>query len=211
MARVFGEEVRSIRFFRGKMLPFNGVEFYVARSGWSKQGGFEIYVHDTDLAEPLWDELFAQGEHLKVRPGCPNGIERIEAGLLSYGSDMTEQDNPFECGLDVFLDLDADIESLSLPALKAMADTQTRQLIGFIFDDPVDFPSVANTIGGFDVMDGKDLVGEIRSQTWSPRYKKHLAMAIVQKSWRADRSHVEIAGQQGRIVDLPFSQENLQA
>ena len=44
MARVFGERVREIRFFRGEMLEFQGVEMYVARSGWSKQGGFEIYL-----------------------------------------------------------------------------------------------------------------------------------------------------------------------
>ncbi|MBT8115001.1 MAG: dimethylsulfoniopropionate demethylase [Arenicella sp.] len=211
MARVFGEEIRSIRFFRGMMLAFNGVDFYVARSGWSKQGGFEIYVHDTSLAEPLWDELFSQGTDLNVRAGCPNGIERIEAGLLSYGSDMTEQENLFECGLDAFIDLNADIESLSLPALRAMADRQTRQYVGIVFDNPVDFSSVANTIGGFDVLDGDRVTGEIRSQTWSPRYKKHLAMAIVQKSWLAGRSQVEIAGQQGKIVDLPFSKDSLQA
>ena len=102
MARVFGESVRDIRFFHGKMLAFQGVEMYVARSGWSKQGGFEIYLHQAELAEPLWDELFEQGKDYNVRAGYPNGTERIEAGLLSYGSDMDEHDNPLECGLGVF-------------------------------------------------------------------------------------------------------------
>jgi len=46
MARVFGETVRDIRFFRYKRLAFRGTSFIVARSGYSKQGGFEIYVED---------------------------------------------------------------------------------------------------------------------------------------------------------------------
>ena len=211
VARVFGEESRSIRFFRGKMLSFNGEEFYVARSGWSHQGGFEIYVHDSALGEPLWDALFAAGEDLNVRAGCPNGLERIEAGLLSYGSDMNEHDNLFECGLDSFIDLDADIESLSLPALRAMADKQTRQPMGILFNEPVDFASVANQAGGFDVEHHGQVVGEIRSQAWSPRYKKHLAMGIFQKAYLDQHSSVEIAGQLGDYCGLPFKQDDLQA
>ena len=43
-AKVFGESVREIKFFRYKKLSFLDTKFVVARSGWSKQGGFEIYV-----------------------------------------------------------------------------------------------------------------------------------------------------------------------
>jgi dimethylsulfoniopropionate demethylase len=211
VARVFGEECRSIGFFRGKMLPFMGVDIYVARSGWSKQGGFEIYLHDVTLAEPLWDELFAKGQDLNVGPGSPNGIERIEAGLLSYGSDIDEHNNPFECGLDSFLDMDADIESLSLPALKAMAGQQQQKLVGLIFDEFVDFSEVANTVGGFHVQDGDNIVGEVRSQTWSPRYKKHLAMAMVKTEYLNNNSTITIAGQESSVHELPFNLEVLAA
>ncbi len=44
MARVFGETVRAIRFFRFGVYQFEGRDLVVARSGYSKQGGFEIYV-----------------------------------------------------------------------------------------------------------------------------------------------------------------------
>ena len=158
----------------------------------------------------MWDELFSQGQDLNVGPGSPNGIERIEAGLLSYGTDMDEHDNPLECGLGVFLDLDADIESLSLPILKATADKQSRQSIGIIFDQQVDLSPAANAIGGFDVFDGDQIVGEIRSQVWSFRYKKHLAMAIVDKAFLQDRSSIVIAGQTGQLHNLPFSQHALE-
>src|SRR6056297_1590431 len=55
MARVFGDAVRGIRFFRFGHFDFRGRDMVVARSGYSKQGGFEIYVNSSDMGMPLWD------------------------------------------------------------------------------------------------------------------------------------------------------------
>ena len=173
VVRVFGRDVLDIGFFRGKMLPFMGVDIYVARSGWSKQGGFEIYLHDALLAEPLWDTLFIQGADLNVGPGSPNGIERVEAGLLSYGSDMNETHTPLDCGLDSYIDFDADIESLSLPVLKELQGQQSVKLVGLVFPFQADLSSLANVQGGYDVVVDGVRVGEISSQVWSLRYEKH--------------------------------------
>ncbi len=71
VARVFGDALHDIRFFRYALPPFEGRDLVVARSGYSKQGGFEIYVEGADPAERLWDALFAAGEDLAVRAGCP--------------------------------------------------------------------------------------------------------------------------------------------
>jgi len=90
MARVFGDAVRDIRFFRFGLFEFQGRSLVVARSGYSKQGGFEIYVEGGDIGMPLWHALFEAGKDLDVHAGCPNAIERIEGGLLSYGNDMTD-------------------------------------------------------------------------------------------------------------------------
>jgi dimethylsulfoniopropionate demethylase len=49
MARLFGDSVREIGFFRFRRLPFQKHEMVVARSGWSKQGGFEIYLDRAEL------------------------------------------------------------------------------------------------------------------------------------------------------------------
>ena len=68
MARVFGEAVRDIRFFRYQRLAFEGHEFIVARSGWSKQGGFEVYVDSISVGQALYDKLFSVGKDLDVRP-----------------------------------------------------------------------------------------------------------------------------------------------
>ena len=202
VARVFGDEVRKIRFFRSLMLEFKGTEMMVARSGYSKQGGFEIYLNDESLAEPLWDELFRLGADLNVKAGGPNLIERIESGLLSYGNDMTDAHTPFECGLDAYIDLDADIESLSLPSLRAIAGKHENLLVGLMFDQPME-------IEGGDITIDARRVGIISSHVWSPRYRKHLALAMMKRNYLADHSTVEINGLQGTFCDLPFAVNTL--
>ena len=197
MSRVFGPRVRDIRFFGWRMLPFQGAEFMVMRSGYSKQGGFEIYLDDAALAEPLWDELMDKGQDLGVRAGGPNLIERIEGGLLSYGNDMNRNDNPFECGLDAYIDLDVDTGAMSLEALRAIRGRQRKQLMGLVFERPMIFDK-------FDIEDGGEIVGDIRSHCWSPRYRRHLAMAMFERRFldRADR--VSLDGDEASIVTLPF-------
>ena len=201
-ARVFGEEVRSIKFFHGKMLSWNGEEIYVARSGWSHQGGFEIYLHKGELGEALWDELFEKGEDLDVGPGSPHGTERLEACLLSYGSDMNEHETPFECGLDSYLNLDAQVDSLSLPALRELAGKQTKKLMGVLFDEPVDVSDNFNIQGGYDLIVDGVVVGEARSQTWSFRYKKYMMYAMFDLSYIRANDVITVNGPDGSIHPL---------
>ncbi len=111
VASVFGEAVREIKFFRFAPLAFGGHQLLVARSGWSAQGGFEIYVDDAALGGELYDALMAAGEQYDIGPGCPNLIERIEAGLLTYGTDVTRADTALEAGLERYCSLDAPIDA----------------------------------------------------------------------------------------------------
>ena len=85
MTRVFGESISRLPFFRFGIFPFEGRNLVIARSGYSRQGGFEIYLDQTELGGKLWDTLWEAGKDLEVSPGCPNLIERVEGGLLSYG------------------------------------------------------------------------------------------------------------------------------
>ncbi len=203
-SRVFGEQVRDIRFFRGEWLEWRGTKQFVARSGWSKQGGFEVYLNDPALGEALWDDCFEKGADLNVGPGCPNGIERVESCLLSFGNDMDFGDNPFECGLDKFVSLDADVESLSLPALRKIAGNHEKQLVGLIFDEFTNFDS-------YRIRDNGVEVGEIRSQCWSPRYECQLAITMMNREWLGSRSSLEHEGQAASIHPIPFAKDVLES
>ena len=176
MARVFGDQVNGIRFFRYKWLDFMGHPFIVARSGWSKQGGFEIYVDDAALGQRLWDVFFEHGADLIVGPGCPNLIERVESGLLSFGNDMYFNHTPLQCGLEKFCDLHADIESMSIQALRAhKAQGVSPRLMGIVGRGLCSLPDEQG------VYSGNKQVGQITSQCLSAKYDAYLGFAMLEK------------------------------
>lgn len=90
----------------------------LARSGYSTQGGYELYFEGETGAVELWDQLTELGSELDVRAGSPCQSERVESGLLSYLSDITHDMTPFEAGLGQFCDMDSDVGCLGWSALK---------------------------------------------------------------------------------------------
>ena len=181
LARVFGEEVRSIVFFRFKKLSFKGHPLIVARAGYSKQGGFEIYLDDSSMGPSLWDACWDAGIDLNLRPGSPNLIERIEGGLMSYGNEMTRENNPFECGLERYCQLDGSVDYIGLEALKKIKGEGVRQQIrGLIFDgDPC--PPVSKA---WNVRINDELVGRVTSAIWSPRFNNNVGLGMIShKHW----------------------------
>ncbi|NOD65634.1 MULTISPECIES: dimethylsulfoniopropionate demethylase [unclassified Ruegeria] len=176
MARVFGDEVRDIRFFRYKRMVFQDTSFLVARSGYSKQGGFEIYVENGAYGMLLWNALFEAGMDLNVRPGCPNLIERIEGGLLSYGNDMTMENSPLECGLGKFCKPDEESDHIGKHALAREAATGLARQIRAISipGDPVPPARSAWPL----LKDGKR-VGQVTSAAWSPDFETNVAIGMV--------------------------------
>ncbi len=135
MSKVFGDSVTKLRFFRFDYFTLDNYRYLIAKSGWSKQGGYEVYVDDTAAGEHLFETLWTAGQEFDVHTGCPNLIERIEGGLLSYGNDMTLANNPFECGLDQYCNWKDDTEFLGRPALETMrtAGPPKQRMIGMQF------------------------------------------------------------------------------
>jgi dimethylsulfoniopropionate demethylase len=148
----------------------------VARSGYSKQGGFEIYVEGGDIGMPLWEALMKAGEDLEVRAGCPNGIERVEAGLLSYGNDMTDDNTPHECGLGRFCDTQTAIGCIGRDALLRVAkDGPVQQIRAIaIAGDPV--PPCDRV---WPLYAGDLRVGQVTSAAWSPDFRTNVAIGMV--------------------------------
>lgn len=72
MASLFGDEVRKLRFFKFGWFEFEGTRQLIARSGFSKQGGFEIYLNGSHLGEKLWDAVWQAGSTLQYSSGMPS-------------------------------------------------------------------------------------------------------------------------------------------
>lgn len=183
MAAVFGDAVREIRFFRFGWFEFQGRPLVVARSGYSKQGGFEIYVEGSDIAMPLWNALMEAGRPMDVHAGCPNGIERVEGGLLSYGNDMTEKNTPHECGLGRFCNTQTAIGCVGRDALLRVAQEGPVQQIR-----PVEIHGerVVGCDRAWPLIVGDRQVGQVTSAAWSPDFGTNVAIGMVRMThWDA--------------------------
>ena len=203
--KVFGKKIAELKFFGFDYFYFKGAKHLIARSGWSKQGGFEIYVQNTASGQKLYDHLFEVGKEFNVGPGCPNLIERIESALLSYGNDFDNNDNPFECGFDKFVNLDSDVVFLGKEKLrKIKAEGVKRKLRGIKFDAKE--ISLSNSL---DVKDEKNIkIGELRSACYSPHIGKVIGIAMINKPFWDVSQFVKIEINNkiitGKICNLPF-------
>ena len=205
MARVFGDDIASLKFFRHRKISFNGKQHTVARSGYSTQGGFEIYMDGTKNGEAIWDALFEAGQDLNVRAGCPNLIERIEGGLLSYGSDITSDTTPYEAGLGRFCKGDAAKDCIGADVLqRELENGPKRQIRGLSISGNVVPPCHTP----WPVMIEDQQIGRITSTAWSPDYNTNVAIGMIDRDfWEFGTEATVLAPDGARsaiITKLPF-------
>ena len=196
MAKLFGDEIRELKFFNN---------YFIARSGWSKQGGFEVYVEDNKAGQDLYDYLFEYGKEFNVRAGCPNLIERIESALLSYGNDFDNRDNPFEANFDRFINLESEVNFLGKEKLKKIKkEGVSRKLMGVKIDhNKIDMYCEKTLLD-----DKNNIVGHVRSAAYSPTFKKVIGIAMINKPYWDGKHQFKIDINDkiflGTVCDLPF-------
>jgi dimethylsulfoniopropionate demethylase len=194
MARVFGDNIRQLRFFRFGHFDFHGRDMVVARSGYSKQGGFEIYVEGSDIGMPLWNALMEAGRDLDVRAGCPNAIERIEGGLLSYGNDMTRENTPHECGLGRFCNTATAIGCVGRDALLRVAkEGPVKQIRAF----EIGAQSLPRCDRPWPLLAGEKQVGIVTSAAQSPDFGCGVAIGMVRMTHWDEGTELEVHTQDG--------------
>lgn len=207
-AAVFGDAVRDIRFFRFAPLQFRGHEMFVARSGWSAQGGFEIYVDDAELGAALYDAITDAGQAHDIGPGCPNLIERIEAGLFTYGTDVTSEHTALEAGLEKYCSLNTPVgafEAIGMDAIRRQSATGlTQRLCGLMIDGQ----AVPHQRDPWPVLVSSNKVGEVTSAVWSPRLNTNVAMGMLAIDHTTPATSVTVEAIDGtrtaRVVEMPF-------
>ena len=205
MEKIFGKKITELKFFGFDYFDFEGTKHLIARSGWSKQGGYEVYVQNTASGQKLYDKLFEIGKEFNVGPGCPNLIERIESALLSYGNDFDNNDNPFECGFDQYVSLNSDINFLGKEKLKQVKSKGIqKKLLG------VKINTKEISLTGSQNLYDKDnnIIGELRSACYSPHFKEVIGIAMIKKPfWESTQTFkIELNNNtfNGKVCDLPF-------
>ncbi len=85
-----------------------GCDCVISQTGFSGESGYEIYLRDSTLhAEKLWNALLEVGQKHQLMVTAPPHCRRIQAGILSWGQDMDNQHNPFQCNLGYQVSLSA--------------------------------------------------------------------------------------------------------
>ena len=203
---IFGDEVRAMPYFHFREAEVEDIPILLARSGWSKQGGFELYLRDGTRGRDLWSIVREAGAPYAIGPGCPSGIERVESGLLSFGGDTDAQTNPFEVRMGKYVHTDAPDTVIGIRALRRIAaEGAKRHQVGVTLD-------VDEHLGLFDQRppvhkEGKP-TGMMTTNTWSPRLNRNIGICLVSVEAEAgDRVTVDLPNGRrvgGQICDLPF-------
>jgi aminomethyltransferase len=206
VAALLGEDIRSIKHFRFRTIQLDDIPLVVARSGWSKQGGFELYLLDGSKGSELWQRVKQAGQPFAIGPGCPNAMERVESGLLSCGGDSDDTTNPFEVRLARYIDLDAPDDVIGIQALREIhARGVARHQLGVY----IDYPEKLGYIDRFSkVITAGEVIGKITAHAWSPRLERNIGLCLVAvKVTPGDKVTIELPDGEtvsGELTDLPF-------
>ena len=206
MRPLFGQLVDELAFYQFVETDLDGVPLVVSRTGWSGEFGYEIFLRDGSRGTWLWDRLFEAGAPFGVKAGAPNNIRRMEAGLLSYGTDMDSTMNPLELGLGRFVDLDVEDDFIGKGALLDIAESgPARGRIGLFIDGE---PIRQSPIRWWTVTDGEEHVGVVTSATWSPTLEKNIAYSVVSAEYAIPGLHLTVhhpdAPRPASTATIPF-------
>ena len=176
--KLFAGEHDNLGYYKAKETSLENIPMVIARTGWSGELSYELYLQDRKLGNSLFELVYEAAKEFNGNVIAPNNIRTIEGGLLSYGSDFGREHNPFTIGLDRLVDVDQDIDFIGKEALKKIKENGTAsKLIGVEMDgDPIDkvpehFWTVLN-------LEGKK-IGRLSRCIYSPRLKKNIGLAIV--------------------------------
>ena len=181
-----------------------GIPANVARTGYTGEDGFEVFVETARTGE-LWDAML---DAVRGVDGGPVGLGardtlRLEAGMPLYGNELDLTTTPYDAGLGRVVKLDKPNDFVGRAALeKAAADGPKRRLVGLT----VEGRGIARH--GYPVDAGDRRTGVVTSGTQSPTLGMPIAMAYVAPSDAEPGTMVAIeirdARVPARVVPLPF-------
>jgi len=189
------------KFAAGEAKTVDGVDVFVARTGYTGEDGFEIIVPEAQTVA-FWNALLAAG----VKPAGLGARDtlRLEAGMNLYGQDMDETVSPYEAALAWTVALDEGRDFTGRSVLEAQkANGVPRQMIALVMDEKGVLRHGQKVL----TANGE---GEILSGTFSPTLGKAIAFARVPAGdiplGAEGNVRVDIRGKEVpvRVVKFPF-------
>ncbi|MFF3833351.1 glycine cleavage system aminomethyltransferase GcvT [Streptomyces sp. NPDC002458] len=201
-------DLDGLKYYAGLPGTVAGVPALIARTGYTGEDGFELFV-DPAHAEQLWKALTEAGAPYGLIPcglSCRDTL-RLEAGMPLYGHELTTALTPFDAGLGRVVKFEKEGDFVGREALTAAAEraetAPPRKLVGLVAQGR------RVPRAGYPVVAGGEVVGEVTSGAPSPTLGKPIAMAYVDAAHAAPGTEgvgVDIRGthEPYEVVALPF-------
>ncbi|WP_142056768.1 glycine cleavage system aminomethyltransferase GcvT [Pseudarthrobacter sp. B4EP4b] len=183
-------------------------ELLLARTGYTGEDGFEIYIPNEDAAG-LWDALLEAGSDQGLIPAglaCRDSL-RLEAGMPLYGNELSREGNPYAAGLGPVVSLKKESDFVGRAVLAELKElgagsTSGRKLVGL--------KGLGRRAGRshYPVLKDGTVVGEVTSGQPSPTlgYPIALAYVDVEHSTPGTALDIDLRGKAEpfEVVELPF-------
>lgn len=198
--------VKTYRFVEGETAGVRGI---IARTGYTGEDGFELYV-PADSGAKVWDALMSDGVDLGVKPaglGARDSL-RLEMCYPLYGNDIDETTHPYEAGLGWVVKLKKPGPFAGREALEAAkAAGPTRKLV------PLEMTGRGIARQGYPVLNAEGAkIGEVTSGTRGPSVEKAIALAYVPVELAAVGTalSIEVRGKpvDAQVTNRPFLQRD---
>jgi len=201
-----GGDMIALRYYRAMNGDFDGTALFIARTGYTGEDGFELYI-PVAQAPVLWDAVVAAGENRGLVPAglASRDTLRLEAGMPLYGHELTRDTYPAQAGLGRVVNLAKDADFIGRSASEEGPSATAPVLVGLI--------SQGKRAGraGYDVYattDAADPAGEITSGALSPTLGYPIAMAYVAPALArlGTEVYVDVRGTRipATVASLPF-------
>jgi aminomethyltransferase len=203
-SRLTGVDLAAIRYYGIAEGVVAGIPAQIARTGYTGEDGFELFV-DADRVGEVWDALLEAGGPdglIPVGLGARDTL-RLEAGMPLYGNELDRATNPYEAGVGRVVKLGKPGDFTGRAAFERVARAGvSRRLVGLVLRER----GIARH--GYPVLDADGRTGIVTSGTMSPTLGKAIAMAYVapDDAEPGTMLAVEIRGARvaAEVVPLPF-------
>ncbi|AOW94074.1 glycine cleavage system protein T [Rhodococcus sp. WMMA185] len=122
------EAVAELKYYAVTRAAVAGIDVLLARTGYTGEDGFELYVPNAQSVQ-LWRALLAATTE---RGGVPAGLAcrdtlRLEAGMALYGHELNLDTNPYEAGLGRVVRLNKDF--VGRDALAQLSEQDPKRVL----------------------------------------------------------------------------------
>lgn len=196
--------VSEMKYYAAAPVTVAGLDLLLARTGYTGEDGFELYLPNAQAAE-LWRALLAAGEPHGLIPAglAARDSLRLEAGMPLYGNELSREITPFEAGLGPVVSFKKEERFVGRDALEARREASpTRVLVGL--------KGAGRRAGraGYPVLLDGEQIGEVTSGQPSPTLGYPIALAAIDPAHAAIGTElaVDLRGKPEpfTVVELPF-------